>query len=97
MWSGPRRAREKPVTTAAADRYGSAALAAVTAYATSPVPVACSIRSAAPAPTTVATAPDVVDSAFADTSAGWSTVCGRAADSAARTNRLTEKTTRPAA
>jgi hypothetical protein len=45
----------------------------------------------------VATAPDVVESALADTRDGASVVCGRAADSAERTNRFTEKTARPAA
>jgi hypothetical protein len=51
---------------------------------------------ATPPPITAATAPDVVDSALAETSEGASVVCGRPADSADRMNRLTEKTNRPA-
>jgi hypothetical protein len=51
---------------------------------------------ATPPPITPATAPDVVDSALADTSEGSSVVCGRAAESADRTNRLTENTSSPA-
>jgi hypothetical protein len=52
---------------------------------------------ATPPPTTVATAPDVVDSALADTSEASSVVCGSPADRAARMKRLTENTASPAA
>ena len=44
-----------------------------------------------------ASLPHTVDTAFAETSDGWSTVCGRDADRAARMNRFTEKTASPAA
>src|SRR5918997_92003 len=73
--SGPRYGGGKPATTADAARYGSAAASVTVAYAGFPLPVSWSSPNPAPPPTTVTTAPDVVDSALAGRRAGSSTVC----------------------
>jgi hypothetical protein len=66
------------------------------AYPVSPEPTSAVARIAEPPPSTPATAPDVVDTALADTSEASSVVCGRPAESADSTNRFTENTARPA-